>query len=129
MRWYSLLVLGFLSLTLTDCQHETTPAPCYGGTVLGETCRDGILVQVDEAYQIGKPAVYRITSRDSLAGSNVLAIVNSLDTLNVKGRHFYFYYTGNTDQPSPARVCTANTTRLAIPHVAATNLSTQVCLK
>jgi hypothetical protein len=127
MRYYSLLVLSLLSFSLTDCKHEAAPVPCYGGTVLGETCLDGILVQVDEAYQIGKPVVYRITSRDSLAGSNVLAIVNSLGTLNVKGQHFYFSYTGSTDQPGPARVCTANTVRLAIPHLAATNLSTHAC--
>jgi hypothetical protein len=127
MRPYSLLILGLLSFSLTDCKHDADLSPCYGGTVLGETCLDGVLVQVDERYPIGKPVVYRTTSGDSLAGSNVVAIVNSLGALNVKGQHVYFYYAGGTDQPGPSRICTANTVRLAIPHVATTNVSTSAC--
>ena len=127
MRYSSLLAVGLLSIFLTNCTHDASPGPCYGGTVLGETCLDGVLVQVDEGFAIGKPAIYRLTSRDSLAGSNVVAIVNNLGALNVKGQHLYFSYTGSNDQPGPSRVCTANTVRLAIPHLAAVNVSTSAC--
>jgi hypothetical protein len=127
MRHYTLLVTGLLGLALASCGHDTDLGPCYGGVVLGETCLDGVLIQVDESYPIGKPAVYRITSRDSLAGSNVIAAVNNLGALTRKGQRVYFTYSGSTDQPGPARFCTANTMRLPIPHVAVTNLSSAAC--
>lgn len=94
--------------------------------MLGETCLNGVLIQVDAAYPIGKPVLYRLTYRDSLAGSNVVAAVNDLGPLKVKGQRVYFSYTG-TDQPGPVRPCTANTTRLNIPHISATNLSATAC--
>ncbi|GAB3638418.1 hypothetical protein GCM10027422_40080 [Hymenobacter arcticus] len=127
MRSYSLLFVGLLGLSLAGCRHDADLSPCYGGVVLGETCLDGVLIQVDETYPIGKPAMYRLTSRDSLAGSNVVAAVNNLGAFKVKGQRVYFTYAGSTDQPGPAQICTANTARLAIPHLAITNLSSTVC--
>jgi hypothetical protein len=127
MRHYFCLLLGLLSLSLASCRHDADHGPCYGGTVLGETCRDGVLIQVDAAYPIGKPVMYHVTDRDSLAGSNVVAAVGDLGALNVKGQRVYFSYTGSTDQPGPAQYCTANTVRLAVPHINATNLSATAC--
>jgi hypothetical protein len=92
-------------------------------------CQDGVLIQVDAAYPIGKPAVYRITSHDSLAGSNVVAAVNDLRALNVKGQRVYFFYTGSTDQAGPVRFCTANTARLDVPHISAIDVSATACAK
>lgn len=127
MGHYALLSISLLGLALAGCRHDADLGPCYAGTVLGGTCLDGVLIQVDEAYPIGKPAVYRITSRDSLAGTNVVAAVNNLGALNIKGQRVYFTYSGSTDQAGPAHVCTANTARLPIPHVVATNLSSTAC--
>ena len=129
MRYYCLLLLGGLGLALANCRHDADLTPCYGGVVLGSTCQDGVLIQVDADYPIGKPAVYRITYRDSLAGSNVVAAVNDLGALNVKGQRIYFSYAGSTDQAGPVRFCTANTVRLDVPHISALNLSATACTK
>jgi len=127
MRYISLLLMSGLSLALTNCRHDADLNPCYSGVVLGSTCQDGVLIQVDAAYPIGKPAVYRITSRDSLAGSNVVAAINDLGALNVKGQRIYFSYTGSTDQAGPERFCTADRARLDLPHISAINLSATAC--
>lgn len=127
MRHYALLSIGLLGLALASCRHDADLGPCYAGTVLGETCLDGVLIQVDEAYPIGKPAVYRITSRDSLSGTNVVAAVNNLKRFGVRGQRIYFTYAGSTDQPGPQQICTANTVRLNIPHLVVTNVSSTAC--
>ncbi|RZL14529.1 MAG: hypothetical protein EOO62_05190 [Hymenobacter sp.] len=127
MRHYALLSTGLLGLLLAGCRHDADLGPCYAGTVLGETCLDGVLIQVDEAYPIGKPAVYRITSSDSLVGTNVVAAVNNPERFGVRGQRIYFTYSGSTDQHGPPQICTANTVRLDIPHLIATNLSSNAC--
>jgi hypothetical protein len=126
MRVTSLL-LGGLSLLLTACTSNAPVSPCYSGVVLGETCMDGVLIQVDETYSIGRPAVFRFTGTDSISGTNVVAAVNDLGSLNKRGQRLYFTYGGDTQQPGPARPCTMNYARLPIPHLVLTSSSATSC--
>jgi hypothetical protein len=124
---FPLLLLGGIGLLLTTCTSNAPVSPCYSGVVLGETCMDGVLIQVDEKYPIGQPAVFRFTSTDSISGSNVVAAVNNLGSLNKRGQRLYFTYGGDTQQPGPARPCTMNYARLSIPHLTLTNSSATSC--
>jgi hypothetical protein len=126
MRVTSLL-LGGLSLLLTTCTSKAPVSPCYSGVVLGETCMDGVLIQVDETYPIGQPAVFRFTSTDSISGNNVVAAVNDLGSLNKRGQRLYFTYSGDTQQAGPARACVMLNARLPIPHLALTSSSATSC--
>ena len=126
MRPFSYLLAG-LGLALTTCTSEAPVAPCYAGIVLGETCLDGVLIQVDAAYPIGRPAKFRFTRTDSIAGNNVVAAVNDLGDLNRRGQRVYFSYAGDTVQSGPARVCSALYAPLPVPHAVLTNLSATSC--
>jgi hypothetical protein len=126
MRSFFYLAAG-LGLFLTACTAEAPAGPCYSGMVLGETCFDGVLIQVDAAYPIGRPAVFRFTSTDSAGGDNVVAAVNDLGALNKRGQRVYFSYAGSTEQSGPARICPALYAPLAVPHVVLTNVSATSC--
>lgn len=126
MRTLPYLLAG-LGLLLTTCTNKASVSPCYSGVVLGETCLDGVLIQVDAAYPVGRPAVFRYTSTDSIAGNNVMAAVNDLGTLHKRGQRIYFSYSENTAQPGPSRACTTLYAPLSIPHAVLTKVSATSC--
>lgn len=94
---------------------EVLPAPtCYSGVVLGDRCWDGLLIQVDSQFPIGKAI-----AADSLGSSNVIAAVNPTDFggLSKRGQRVYFTtYHVDPSRPTAPRFCTANNTALPIPH-------------
>ena len=117
------LAIGATAL-LSGCQKATNPHPsCYSGVVLRDRCWDGILIQVDSAYPIGRP----ISIADSLGNSNVIAAVNSLGTLGVRGQRISFTYTNDPAQQAPRRFCTADQLPLPVPHLVLSNVSATPC--
>jgi hypothetical protein len=118
--------LALLSLTVFSCSTkcgDPEPAlpPCFSGVVVGDACLDGILIEVDAAHPIGKPA--------GSYGTNVIAAVNVADfaSLNQVGQRVYFQYRNDPAQQSPNRVCTANTVPLPVPHLLLNNLASSAC--
>ena len=116
----------FLSLAtsvtflLSGCNKTTNPRPaCYSGTVLRDRCWDGILVQVDSAFPIGRA----ISIGDSLGNTNVIAAVNSLGGLGVRGQRISFTFTNDPAQQAPLRACTHDQIPLPIPHLVLSNVS------
>lgn len=95
MRPRLLLPLALLLGALPGCKHDADSAPrCYAGTVVGASCYDGVLINVDAQYPIGKPVGYSTVPNDStgLANQNAIGALNSnaLGALNVKGQRIYF---------------------------------------
>jgi len=125
----NLLTLGAAALLLsaTGCHrkcHDPQPQPqpqCYAGTVVGDACLDGVLIEVDSASAIGRPV--------GTMGRNVIAAVNfaALGNLNQVGQRVYFSYRNDPSQQFPMRACTANTIRLNVPHLVLGNISTTPC--
>ena len=117
------LALGATFL-LSDCKKATSPRPaCFSGVVLRDRCWDGVLIQVDSAFPIGQP----IAIADSLGNTNVIAAVNSLNALGVRGQRISFTYTNDPGWQAPLRFCTADQTSLPIPHFILSNVSATLC--
>ncbi|WP_167852216.1 hypothetical protein [Hymenobacter elongatus] len=53
------MLLSLLALpgcNVEGCTDDEVPTPaCYSGTVVGTTCMDGALIEVNSQYAIGKP--------------------------------------------------------------------------
>jgi hypothetical protein len=62
------LLLSLLPVAFQSCRECTDdPQPqCYSGTVIGETCLDGVIVEMDKDYPIGIPLQGFQNMRDSL---------------------------------------------------------------
>jgi hypothetical protein len=125
MRLLPTLSLAVLSLAVLSCDKcndiEPLPGPqCFSGVVVGDACLDGVLIDVDAAHPIGKPA---------LGYSNVIAAVNFADlaSLNQVGKRVYFTYRNDPNRQWPDRVCTANTVPLQVPRYVLGNLSATGC--
>jgi hypothetical protein len=131
MRLLPTLALSLLALTVLSCSESTEPEPkptdcfgsmpqCYFGVIVGDACLDGVLIDVDAAFPIGKPAAGR---------SNVIAAVNVADfsSLNQVGQRVYFQYRNDPAQQSPNRACTTNTMPLPVPHLVLNNLAAVAC--
>ena len=120
---------------LAGCRgKDSGPEPlCYSGVVVGLTCYDGLLIDVDSAYPIGGPAAPRDAS--ALLGSNVIAVLNTTEILagfgntsgSVVGKKLYFNYE-NDPQRQPGWACYAlDGVKPAVPHVVLTSFSATPC--
>lgn len=120
-----------LSLTVLSCRECTEPEPkpticwggepqCLSGVVVGDACLDGVLIDVDAAFPIGKPAG---------GHGNVIAAVNFADlaTLSQVGQRVYFTYRNDPNQQLAVRACPANTVPLPVPHLLLGSLSATGC--
>ncbi|SFQ38726.1 hypothetical protein [Hymenobacter arizonensis] len=133
MRFFSTLSLVLLSLSVLSCSENTEPEPkpepiicfpfepkCYSGVVVGDACPDGVLIDVDDAFPIGKPAGEH---------KNVIAAVNFADlaSLNQVGKRVYFTYRNDPNQQRAVRACIAITLPLPVPHFVLSNISATNC--
>ena len=120
------LAVAAISL-LAGCDKATNannPRPaCYSGVVLRDRCWDGVLIQVDRHFPIGQPS----TIPDSLGNTNVIAAVNSLGALAVRGQRVSFTYTNDPARQAPLRFCTTDQSSLPIPHLVLSNISATPC--
>lgn len=113
---------------LSGCEKNASAQPtCYSGVVLRDRCWDGVLIQVDQQFPIGA-SLRSFTVPDSLGNSNVIAAVNSLGALAVRGQRIYFTYTNNDSKQRPiVRACTTDQAPFPIPHVVLLNVSATAC--
>ncbi len=119
-----------IALFLSCCKDASTPVPeCYSGTVLAFDCHNGYLIQVDEQYPIGKPLRVYATANDSLLRPNIIAAVNSLDTLGRPGQHIYFSHIDDGQQHSRNWPCDTQFlwNNLPVPHLLLSNISVTPC--
>jgi hypothetical protein len=121
------LAAGLLLFWLPSCHSDEAAPVCYSGVVLGDRCWDGVLIQVDSQYPIGKSLVIGATAPDSLGSTNVIAALNSLGNLAKRGQRIYFTYEAYTNQPIVNRFCTADQAPLGVPHLVLTNTSATPC--
>ncbi|MET4074649.1 hypothetical protein [Hymenobacter sp. UYCo722] len=112
---------------LSGCDKNSSAQPtCYSGVVLRDRCWDGILLQVDRQFPIGT-SISSLTGPDSLGNTNVIAAVNSLGTLGVRGQRISFTFTNDPAQQAPLRACTHDQIPLPIPHLVLANISATPC--
>jgi hypothetical protein len=125
MRRLLLLAAGLWLGSLTACKKDDAPkVECYSGVVIGETCMDGVLIEVNSTTPIGQPInVFGIT------GTNVVAAVNDLGSQAQKGKTIFFTYQSSPNNAGPLRPCPQNTAPLAIPHLILSNVSATGCGK
>ena len=111
--------------TPTICFPTTPVATCFSGVVLGDRCWDGILIQVDAQFAIGKP----LQMPDSLGSTNVIAATNPADfgALSQRGQRIYFTYNTDPTRKATLRACTANQIALPIPHLVLGPVSATPC--
>ncbi|MDO7848451.1 hypothetical protein Q5H92_18945 [Hymenobacter sp. M29] len=129
--FFALAVVG--SGALSGCANENDSVPpeltCFSGVVLGDQCWDGVLIQVDSQFPIGK-AIQLAPAPDSLATTNVIAATNSADfgsLLNRRGQRVYFTYNTDPNHQATVRVCTTYRAPLSVPHLVVANLSGVPC--
>jgi hypothetical protein len=126
------LLLSALTLcALASCQHDADTPQCYAGTVLGSSCYDGVLINVDAQYPIGQPAYYGFAPGDStrLTYQNVIGALNSneLAQFNKPGQRIYFTCTGDMQGYSNFGFCNAMGIALLKHHVVLTSFSASPC--
>ncbi|AMJ64334.1 hypothetical protein AXW84_01995 [Hymenobacter sp. PAMC 26628] len=117
---------------MAGCKHaaDTTPQ-CYAGTVLSTSCYDGVIINVDAQFPIGKPVGYGFALHDSTKATNqnVIGALNSntLAQFNVPGQRIYFTCTGDTQGFSNFGPCNHMGIPLPVPHVVLTSFSATPC--
>ena len=131
MRRLLLLAPGLLLFLLPGCTPDEAAPACYSGVVIGTTCYDGVLIEVDAPYRIGKPIPYGFSTYDSTGATNqnVLGALNSneLAAFNQRGQRIYFTCTSNTQGFSNFGACNAMGIQMPIPHVVLTSFSATPC--
>jgi hypothetical protein len=129
MRRLLLLASGLWLGSLTACKDNEPEISCYSGVVIGATCMDGVLIEVNSATPIGKPVNFPVTSTTSIVGTNVIAAVNDLGSQAQTGQTIFFTYQNSPNNAGPVRACTQNTAPLPIPHLTLSNISATGCGK
>jgi hypothetical protein len=129
MRRLLLLAAGLWLGSLTACKDDAPQTTCYSGVVIGETCMDGVLIEVNSATPIGKPVNVTVTSTTSIVGTNVVAAVNDLGSQAKTGQTVFFTYQNSPNNAGPLRPCPQNTIPLSIPHLILSNVSATGCGK
>jgi AraC-like DNA-binding protein len=85
----------------TTLAHQPSEA---SGKVLGWTCSEGLIIEVDRQYAIGRPVSITPEYQPiNITGRNAIAAVNSLDFRRSKGQWLRFRYVPTDTVPS--RVC------------------------
>jgi hypothetical protein len=121
-----LTLLALPGCNVEGCTDESPAPVCYSGKVVGAACMDGLLIEVDSQYAIGK---------NYNGYNNLVAAVNlkqqSTPELSVDGQVvqpgqvIYFSYTPS-DKAREA-MCPQNTVPMPIPHLTLANVSSTAC--
>ncbi|WP_125921513.1 hypothetical protein [Hymenobacter lapidarius] len=134
-KYLTLSLLALTANTLLSCEKDTTSGPiscfsgtCYSGRVLGYDCWNGTLIQVDSPFPIGKP-LHSQLGIDSLGDDNVIAAVNRLGSVAVRGQRLYFTVENAFARQSPDEPCQHMNAAitLPIPHLLLSNVGTTAC--
>lgn len=129
MRRLFLLASGLWLSALVSCKDDAPQTACFSGVVLGSTCMDGVLIEVNSDTPIGKPVNFPVTATTSIVGTNVVAAVNDLGSRAQTGQTVFFTYQDSPNNAGPARFCPQNTSPLPIPHLILRNVSATGCGK
>ena len=131
---HKLLSLGLLAAvasSLLSCKKDTAdPQVCYSGKVVGMTCTNGILIEVDPAFPIGAPASRRSASGDSLLGRNLIGVVNTTEygRLATVGLTLHFNAVNDPNrQDSGVRCLAADGVNGRVPRLVLSNVGTAAC--
>lgn len=130
------LVLPLLccaACALPGCKHDVDTAPrCYSGVVLGNSCPDGTLIQVDSQYSIGRAvepyleSLSGVPASDSIGSTNLIAAVNPAAVPYKQGQRIYFTYQNDPQQQRTPYSCYVFGP-LSIPHFVLSNVSAAPC--
>ncbi|MBO2010642.1 hypothetical protein [Hymenobacter negativus] len=129
---YKLLSLSLAVLTTSTfcgCKKDTAAPPCYAGKVVGLTCFDGMLINVDPAYRIGVRAT-RNDSAHSVLGTNVISVVNTMDygRLATVGLTLHFNAVNDPNRQHSGLQCfAADGVQGGVPRLVLGNVSTMGC--
>jgi len=132
MRPHLLPLFAFAFGALLGCKHDKALQPqCYAGTVVGTSCYDGVIINVDAQFPIGKPVGDRFALYDSTKATNqnLIGALNSneLVGLSAKSTRIYFTCTGDTQGFSNFGPCNHMGIPLPVPHVVLTSFSATPC--
>ncbi len=121
-----------LALALASCKHDADlpQARCYAGVVVGESCYDGLLINVDAQYALGKPVGYGFSLYDpaGIQNQHVIGALNSRElTAFTVGQRIYFSSIKDTTGYANFGPCPANGIPLPIPHVILSGFSSSPC--
>lgn len=94
------------------------------GVVLGGTCVDGAVIEMDAPYAIGRPVHLRRSATDSIVGRNAIATGTELGPDFLPGQRIHFRIL--PAKTRPVRMC-PTIPPLNVPHYDLTNVSTLAC--
>ena len=123
-----------LTCAFFSCKHDADAPPlCYVGTVVGLTCYDGLLIDVDAMYPIGSPAAPIGTS--VLLGNNIVAVINTNEILaafgnpsgSLTGKKLFFPYVRNSKRRYAGACYVLDSVKPDVPNVILSNVSTTPC--
>lgn len=134
----TLLTIGLTTLTLLSCTHEKTEsvvepepealAPCASGVVLQTTCMDGLLIEVDSQYPIGRDFQVPIPGSTVLVGRNAVAAINEASIpaayKRIGKRIFFRYQSATCCAPRP---CTQDRGPVGATFVIISNVDSVAC--
>ncbi len=126
--FFSSTVVLFGAMLGCKKAHVQPQSKCYSGVVVGFSCSNGSLVQVDSQYALGAPL--RVTYADSLPRPNIIAVVNhQLEALGPIGQRIYFTYVNDANNQTPRWPCLAIPSQtFQVPHLVLSNVSTTPCV-
>jgi hypothetical protein len=132
MRLLPPLALLLSTTVLLSCRHdrcEPAPSPpCFSGVVVGSTCTDGILIEVDGHYPIGQPVRARYFA-DSLysynIGHNVVATNTELGALGQPGQRISCTYSPDPAQFSGRYCLVFDGVASRVPHLVLSNVTSR----
>ena len=88
-----LATLLLLAPGLAACNTLAREPSEASGKVLGWTCHEGLIIEVDRRYAIGRPVRTRHENhRDLIVGRNAIVAVNDMDFRRKKGQRLRFRY-------------------------------------
>jgi len=131
-----LSICSLLILLISSSCDKTSPQ-CIPGTVVGTTCTDGYLIQVDEEYPIGQPLEFKGDggTGNPLPGptatpatyTNVIEVFGLHDPDIMRGKQLYFQLREAEADDALLHYCTANVIWYTAPRFVVTNYAATSC--
>lgn len=121
-RLYVAATVVATALVSFTCDRTTAQQEIASGKVIGRTCLNGLIIEVDPQYPIGRPVhgyvlrreYINFPERDSIVGHNAIAASNDTTFGLSKGARITFRYQPVDD--IIARVCPGWSAPLQLPN-------------
>lgn len=132
-------LLAVVGASLPGCKKDAADlaGSCYSGRIVALTCENGVLIDVDPRFPIGKPTARNSSDGPVLLGQNVISVSNSRDisgigmnnnpgTQSPMGQRLYF--SAAPDSANYGLGCYAADGVLhPVPTLRLSNISTTAC--